>query len=1178
MGGFSNGNQEYKVQNKGVFDTGISTANYVKSNGSSSSDSTKKTTADTETVDLDGTTGKNYSGEADTSKSSGEATNVKAEEVTDFSYKQYDNSVIEEYLKTCGDVNGDGKIDSKDVKMLQEGLAGSKDISKGDVDGDGEVTVKDATLLQKYVEGGGYVPPTIEIANKLDQIKYEKTKTAVEKELHEKYAERKEIDSSIKYHNKVNQKKKNTPTHSNDSGWHSGYVGGKKKKNKKKTDADYFPGGCEANERNKYFYERYKATKASDAKEAKYKKEYGSLGNARDFYDSNIASLNYEKQQLDKQIKLTPYDNMMATAEFKKWSNNHTIDDFDPTKNDKLKNNIKYMVSYKYLNVYQLSMYNYLLDTKNEDAANEYLDILEDDINRQKGYEKAQTFAKRLDKNFSKIIKEDGSLMDDKDVAAADKLYNEGKYDKKYDMDGDGDLDKDDLTKLNQYIETGGEITASMKNLKISFDQGFDDGIIKFCEGIKNMFVNSDTLSVEEYKMMFIAQMLEQNGIVKGSYEFGSTVGNMVPVIVASAIMTAATAPFGGEGGALFAVGSYTVTASTVGKMTAATLIFASTYGNSKHEALVNGHSLESAVGYGVLSGISEAGLETLLGSIPFVGKESRSLLVSMFREGLSESAQELASSVIGYYTLGEEIDVSQLSADMGKAFVYGAMLSGIGNVGKGVANMKVLVNGVKYELTGAQIMEYYKASTDPKTGKSNGLTLQQYILQNIDPSSGDIDVVSKYGLNESQSKQFLNERNKAGFTSSKDFITQLQKDTGFASGADPMMMIEVKAAMAKQGIKSLTGSNGFDKKAFSSIYKSLSSYEAKKAFYTECVVKDTFHWDSSVREYIASSMYADETGGKSFYDMSLKDRNAYIDKKKNDIDNLTPAERAVYEKKLTASRTDVAEGTIKRIEWLESQGHLKKGYTAEQVLGMVMDGEKPETYLSESYVKEYWSKWNPDSSGNIKVVCFGSADVGAAGPTKFGAGVGIPGEGAFVMSYDFYQSLCKDSSLHNADGSWNTTALMNRLGGVKIGEQPVAIVQDVNISDMQMPNGGMNGAYIGDWTPGGFTSSGQYVTNADGSISLQNSALEGVAPPTSLFMDDGSFNSKIQLELLSPTQKADYVARAAKSLLDNATNSIDKNGLNSSNSAMLQKAINVYKKQGYTLPSDASKYVSMLS
>ena len=741
MGGFASSNQDYKAQSNSVFDTSIKTENYVSSNSLSSSDSSKKTTTDTETVDLDAdVTSKKYSSESDTSKSSGdstgEASNVKAEEVTDFSYKQYDDSVIEEYLKTCGDVNGDGKIDSKDVKILQEGLAGSKDISKGDIDGDGKVTVKDASLLQKFVEGGGYVPPTIEIANKLDQIKYQKTKTAVEDELHKKYAERKKIDSSIKYYNKVNQKKKSTPTHSTDSGWHSGYVGGKKKKSTKKKESDYFPGGCEANERNKYFYETYKKNKASEAEEAKYKKDFGSLNNARDFYDNNIASLNYEKQQLDRQIKLTPYENRMATADFKKWSNSHTIDDFDPTKNDKLNKISKYKDSYKYLDIYQISMYNYLLDTEGEEVANKYLDILEDDINRQKGYEEAQKFADRLDKNFSKIIKEDGTLMDSEDIAAADKLYNAGKYDKKYDMDGDGDLDKDDLTKLNQYIETGGEITTSMKNLQISFDQGFGDGIIKFGEGIKNMFVNSDVLSTEEYKMMFITQMLEQNGVVKGSYEFGSTVGNMVPVIVASAIMTAATAPFGGEGGALFAVGGYTVTASTVGKMTAATLIFASTYGNSKHEALVNGHSLESAVGYGILSGISEAGLETLLGSIPFVGKESRSLLVSMFKEGLSESAQELASSVIGYYTLGEEIDISQMSADMGKAFVYGAMLSGLGNVGKGVANMKVLVNGVRYELTGAQIMEYYKASVDPKTGKSNGLTLQQYIAENLSSDS----------------------------------------------------------------------------------------------------------------------------------------------------------------------------------------------------------------------------------------------------------------------------------------------------------------------------------------------------------------------------------------------------------------------------------------------------------
>ena len=61
-------------------------------------------------------------------------------------------------------------------------------------------------------------------------------------------------------------------------------------------------------------------------------------------------------------------------------------------------------------------MYNYLLETKSKEEADKYLDLYQDDINKAIGLERANKFIDQLDKDFSKIIREDGSLMDDTDI------------------------------------------------------------------------------------------------------------------------------------------------------------------------------------------------------------------------------------------------------------------------------------------------------------------------------------------------------------------------------------------------------------------------------------------------------------------------------------------------------------------------------------------------------------------------------------------------------------------------------------------------------------------------------------------------------------------------------------------------------------------------------------------
>ena len=63
-----------------------------------------------------------------------------------------------EILNILGDVNGDGKVNVKDVTAIQKHIAKSNELTKeqlekADINGDGKVTVKDATALQKKIAG-----------------------------------------------------------------------------------------------------------------------------------------------------------------------------------------------------------------------------------------------------------------------------------------------------------------------------------------------------------------------------------------------------------------------------------------------------------------------------------------------------------------------------------------------------------------------------------------------------------------------------------------------------------------------------------------------------------------------------------------------------------------------------------------------------------------------------------------------------------------------------------------------------------------------------------------------------------------------------------------------------------------------------------------------------------------
>lgn len=153
-------------------------------------------------------------------------------------------------------------------------------------------------------------------------------------------------------------------------------------------------------------------------------------------------------------------------------------------------------------------------------------------------------------------------------------------------------------------------------------------GLDQFASGVKGIFSDEYTpISKAQYVSSMIRDDLADNGAklpdwLGGSslgqvgYDFVTTGANMLPSILAGIVVEAAL-PTVGEGALVIGA----TTAKNIGKGVGAAVLGASAGGNAKAEMLRLGYSLEQANSYGAMVGVSEAGLEYLIGSIPGISK-----------------------------------------------------------------------------------------------------------------------------------------------------------------------------------------------------------------------------------------------------------------------------------------------------------------------------------------------------------------------------------------------------------------------------------------------------------------------------------------------------------------------------------------------------------------------------
>ena len=275
---------------------------------------------------------------------------------------------------------------------------------------------------------------------------------------------------------------------------------------------------------------------------------------------------------------------------------------------------------YDYMSEEQRLTYHYLFKTQGANEAAAYIEAIQDSINQAKGAALANRFIESLD------------------------LTDEGK------------------------------LTDSLSNFFGVSTKGLGDGITTFLEGLNNIFKNDGTLSAEEYERMIILQYLQENSnILDETYQFSTSLGNMVPAMATSALVSILATP-------------------AAGSLTGSALMGTSAFGNAKHQALAEGNDLLSSTLYGIFIGTSETTLGYFLGKIPGLSKASGFTLKNLFSEGAEEFLQEWVDAGLQTVILGKEVDWSQIPEQSMDSFLMGFLMAGFLNGGQSVVN--IMKNG----------------------------------------------------------------------------------------------------------------------------------------------------------------------------------------------------------------------------------------------------------------------------------------------------------------------------------------------------------------------------------------------------------------------------------------------------------------------------------------------------
>lgn len=437
-----------------------------------------------------------------------------------------------------------------------------------------------------------------------------------------------------------------------------------------------------ANYINTTYTEKYNEyfSKALDMSYEKYVERLTQLS-------CEIEQLKASRYEMLQRLKEQPYIELMDTDDFKNYvANNKDNPNSELYKLYGIKNGTITMDDdsywrFKYFTEQDMLIFSYLWDMQSPKAAREYVDAIEDKLNKVEGYANTEKF-------LDSIRDENGNIDPDvrAGVLSGAKGFENGVSTF---FDGLGNAFSDEgmmsttqyeqMYILNELTNSSGNYISKLAN-EIYAEQGEEVAN----DFLKKMY-NSETneidleyaktmLSEQEYNNLIIKIDTDKKSRLDNVYELGSSFGNMAPTL-ALAIAVSFVAP-----GAGITIAGKTFAFNT---LISSGLMGLSVGGNAKNQALMQGNDLYISTIYGLASGFSETSLSLLLGNIPGLSATAEFSIIGLLKEGGEEALQEGVDALLRSVLLGETIDYDQLPKDMIKSFCYGVIMSGITNGGK---------------------------------------------------------------------------------------------------------------------------------------------------------------------------------------------------------------------------------------------------------------------------------------------------------------------------------------------------------------------------------------------------------------------------------------------------------------------------------------------------------------
>ncbi len=271
---------------------------------------------------------------------------------------------------------------------------------------------------------------------------------------------------------------------------------------------------------------------------------------------------------------------------------------------------------------------------------------------------------------------------------------------------------------LKTVMDENGKIDVNALNILQTSKKGVLDGIENFGEGILSVFNTEGKITTNQYAQMYILEALQNSLVLEETYKFSNSMGNMLPAMATSALLTTILSP---------------ASASLAGS----SLMGASAGGNAKNQALVQGHSLAESYLYGSCIGLSETTLGYFLGKIPGLSKTSGLTLKNLLLEGTEEFSQEWVEAGTRAVLLKEDIDWSKIPNESLESFVMGVLMAGALN------GTPELVKSYMEEVNESQKLGLVSTDTQFITNvinklfkKKNALPQQNSQLYSVDTSN----------------------------------------------------------------------------------------------------------------------------------------------------------------------------------------------------------------------------------------------------------------------------------------------------------------------------------------------------------------------------------------------------------------------------------------------------------